>query len=316
MNHLKGEESSGRPLPRSMHAHNIRPRAAGAWHLRRRIRGGSASSLSARHTSVMARLWATTGDAVARLDDEGDGRRVALFLEGTKAQCLAADPEDRDTVYVGLREAGIRKTTDGGATWQECELPEPGVFSLAVGPVDGAVYAGTEPSRLFRSDDGGETWRELDDPARAAVAADVELSAAALDVARPLDRAEPARRGPAPRRDRARRPHALDRRRRDVARPSARGAARRPLARLAPARCAAARTRRAAAAPRGATTAATRGTRRTTGATATTRGRSPSIPAIPTAGTSPRAPARSRRTAVAIRRRASTVAAAATRGRR
>jgi photosystem II stability/assembly factor-like uncharacterized protein len=109
----------------------------------------------------MARLWATTGDAVARLDEEGDGRRVRLFLEGTKAQCLAADLKDPDTVYVGLRESGIRKTTDGGATWRECELPEPGVFSLAVGRVDGAVYAGTEPSRLFRSDDGGETWREL-----------------------------------------------------------------------------------------------------------------------------------------------------------
>jgi photosystem II stability/assembly factor-like uncharacterized protein len=109
----------------------------------------------------MARLWATTGDAVARLDDEGDGRRVTLFLEGTKAQCLAADPKDPESVHVGLRESGIRKTTDGGATWRECELPEPGVFSVAVGPVDGAVYAGTEPSRLFRSGDGGETWREL-----------------------------------------------------------------------------------------------------------------------------------------------------------
>src|SRR5438128_2276565 len=109
----------------------------------------------------MARLWATTGDAVARLDEEGDGRRVGLFLQGTKAQCLAADPKDPDIVYVGLRESGIRKTIDGGATWHECELPEPGVFSLAVGAVDGAVYAGTEPSRLFRSDDGGEAWREL-----------------------------------------------------------------------------------------------------------------------------------------------------------
>jgi photosystem II stability/assembly factor-like uncharacterized protein len=109
----------------------------------------------------MARLWATTGDAAARLDDDSDGRRVTLFLHRSKAQCLAADPADPDIVYVGLREAGIRKTTDGGATWHECELPEPGVFSLAVSAVDGTVYAGTEPSRLFRSDDGGETWREL-----------------------------------------------------------------------------------------------------------------------------------------------------------
>ena len=42
----------------------------------------------------MPRLWATTGDAAARLDDVGDGRRVTLFLHGSKAQCLAADPAD------------------------------------------------------------------------------------------------------------------------------------------------------------------------------------------------------------------------------
>jgi len=42
------------------------------------------------------------------------------------------------------------------------QLPEPGVFSLAVSAADGAVYAGTEPSRLFRSDDRGESWRELE----------------------------------------------------------------------------------------------------------------------------------------------------------
>lgn len=110
----------------------------------------------------MARLWATTGDAAARLDADGDGFRVEFFLQGTRAQCLAADPADPDTVYVGLREAGVRRSTDAGASWDDCRLPEPGVFSLAVGPVDGAVYAGTEPSRLFRSDDRGENWEELE----------------------------------------------------------------------------------------------------------------------------------------------------------
>ncbi len=76
--------------------------------------------------------------------------------------------------------------------------------------------------------------------ARASLPAELELPAQTVDVARPLDRAEPARRGAAPGRDRAGRPHALDRRRRDLARPPAGRAARRPLARLAPAR---ARTR-------------------------------------------------------------------------
>jgi photosystem II stability/assembly factor-like uncharacterized protein len=108
------------------------------------------------------RLYAATGNGIARLDEAGDGWAVELFLDGSGAQCLAVDPADPDTVYAGLREGGVRKTTDGGRSWIDCALPDPGVFSLAVSPADGAVYAGTEPSRLFRSDDRGESWRALD----------------------------------------------------------------------------------------------------------------------------------------------------------
>jgi len=108
------------------------------------------------------RLYAATGNGIARLDETGDGWAAELFLTGSGAQCLAVDPSDPDTVYAGLREGGVRKTIDGGRSWTDCELPDPGVFSLAVSRADGAVYAGTEPSRLFRSDDGGESWRALD----------------------------------------------------------------------------------------------------------------------------------------------------------
>jgi photosystem II stability/assembly factor-like uncharacterized protein len=87
---------------------------------------------------------------------------VERFLKGSGAQCLAVDPHDPDTVYAGLRERGVRRTQDGGRSWSDCALPEPGVFSLAVSAADAAVYAGTEPSRLFRSDDQGESWRELE----------------------------------------------------------------------------------------------------------------------------------------------------------
>jgi hypothetical protein len=109
----------------------------------------------------MPRLYAATGDAIARLDDGEGAWAVELSLQGSGAQCLAIDPADADTVYAGLRDHGLRKTTDGGRSWSDCALPEPGVFSVAVSAADGAVYAGTEPSRLFRSDDGGASWREL-----------------------------------------------------------------------------------------------------------------------------------------------------------
>ncbi|HEY4347980.1 MAG TPA: hypothetical protein VGM80_10360, partial [Gaiellaceae bacterium] len=110
----------------------------------------------------MARLYAATGDGIARLDEEGGAWTVALSLPASGAQCLAVDPADQETLYGGLREGGLRRSVDGGRTWIDCELPEPAVFSLAVSAGDGVLYAGTEPSRVFRSDDRGESWSELD----------------------------------------------------------------------------------------------------------------------------------------------------------
>jgi photosystem II stability/assembly factor-like uncharacterized protein len=109
----------------------------------------------------VARLFAATGDCLARLGEAGEAWKVEVSLSGSGAQCLAVDPADPDTIFVGLREDGLRRSVDGGRSWITCELPERAVFSLAVSAADGAVYAGTEPSRLFRSDDKGESWREL-----------------------------------------------------------------------------------------------------------------------------------------------------------
>ena len=89
----------------------------------------------------MARLYGATGNGVVRLDENGGAWRTERFLDRSGAQCLAVDPRDPDTVYAGLREDGVRRTRDGGRTWVECPLPEPGVFSLAVSAADGAVYA-------------------------------------------------------------------------------------------------------------------------------------------------------------------------------
>lgn len=108
------------------------------------------------------RLYAATGDGIARLDEAGETWTAELSLPGSGAQCLAVDPADSDTVYAGLREGGVRRSDDGGRSWEDCALPEAAVFSLAVSAADGAVYAGTEPSRLFRSGDRGESWCELE----------------------------------------------------------------------------------------------------------------------------------------------------------
>jgi photosystem II stability/assembly factor-like uncharacterized protein len=84
-----------------------------------------------------------------------------LNLQGSRAQCLAIDPRRPEFIYLGSRGNGIWKSTNGGRSWEDCNLPMPDIFSLAISPADGSLYAGTEPSRLFRSRDQGSSWEEL-----------------------------------------------------------------------------------------------------------------------------------------------------------
>src|SRR5262249_26961465 len=73
---------------------------------------------------AMGRLYAATGEGIARLDEVGDAWTVELSLPGSGAQCLAVDPDDPDSVYAGLRKGGVRRTVDGGRTSVDCRLPD------------------------------------------------------------------------------------------------------------------------------------------------------------------------------------------------
>jgi photosystem II stability/assembly factor-like uncharacterized protein len=107
----------------------------------------------------MTRLYAAGDSAVAVVEDG----RIELKLEGRGARCLAVDPEDLDTLYVGTTDEGLFRSEDGGEGWERISgIEHPRVTAVAVSPVDGAVYAGTEPSTLFVSRDGGSSWRELE----------------------------------------------------------------------------------------------------------------------------------------------------------
>jgi photosystem II stability/assembly factor-like uncharacterized protein len=107
----------------------------------------------------MTRLYAAGDSAVAVVEDG----KVRLTLEGRGTRCLAVDPEDPDTLYVGTTDEGLFKSESGGKRWERLSgIEHPRVTSVAVSPSDGTVYAGTEPSTLFVSRDGGASWRELE----------------------------------------------------------------------------------------------------------------------------------------------------------
>jgi photosystem II stability/assembly factor-like uncharacterized protein len=107
----------------------------------------------------MNRLYSAADRAVAVVENG----RMELTLEERGARCLAIDPRDSDTVYVGTSDEGLFKSSDGGGSWERLSgVAYPRITSVAVSPIDGALYAGTEPSSLFVSRDGGESWLELE----------------------------------------------------------------------------------------------------------------------------------------------------------
>lgn len=97
---------------------------------------------------------------------------------GRNVTSIAISYQDDNIVYVGLREGGIYKTTDGGTTWTHVTdqaannwgdvwpIGEPlrrdSILSLSISPVDErVVYAGTNIRGLYKTTDGGGSWTQI-----------------------------------------------------------------------------------------------------------------------------------------------------------
>jgi len=82
---------------------------------------------------------------------------------------------DPDTVYAGVEDAAIFKTTDGGKTWHELSslrkakgnLWQPGAGGMAVHTIildpknANRIFIAISAAGAFRTDDGGKTWRPI-----------------------------------------------------------------------------------------------------------------------------------------------------------
>jgi photosystem II stability/assembly factor-like uncharacterized protein len=84
--------------------------------------------------------------------------------------------DDPDTVYAGVEDAGLFKSTDGGASWAELNglrthksgpdwAPGAGgmcLHTIVLDPVNrGRMFAAISAAGTFRSDDLGQTWRPI-----------------------------------------------------------------------------------------------------------------------------------------------------------
>ena len=89
---------------------------------------------------------------------------------------LEPAPNDPDTVYAGVEDAALFRTTDGGRSWQE--LPglrnhgsgsqwQPGAGGMCLHTIlldlitPGRMFVAISAAGTFRSDDSGATWRAI-----------------------------------------------------------------------------------------------------------------------------------------------------------
>lgn len=85
-------------------------------------------------------------------------------------------PDDPDTVYAGVEDAALFRSTDGGQTWHELSglrrgtsghLWHPGaggicLHAILLDPVnEGRIFVAISSAGVFRTDDNGQTWRAM-----------------------------------------------------------------------------------------------------------------------------------------------------------
>ena len=89
---------------------------------------------------------------------------------------IEPSPTDADTVYAGVEDAGLFRSTDGGQNWQELAglrghgtgpRWQPGaggmcLHTIILDPKDGKrIYIAISAAGAFRTDDGGKTWKPI-----------------------------------------------------------------------------------------------------------------------------------------------------------
>jgi photosystem II stability/assembly factor-like uncharacterized protein len=99
------------------------------------------------------RILVATKDDVLVVDPSSGA--VGTAGVGIRPTCLAADPSRAGRLWCGTQD-GVRRSDDGGTTWEPAGLAGEHVTALAPSPVERApvgavVYAGTEPSAVWRT---------------------------------------------------------------------------------------------------------------------------------------------------------------------
>ena len=77
-------------------------------------------------------------------------------LVGRDLECIAASAARPERLFVGTVDSGLKRSHDGGESWQSVGAFTDRVTAVTVSPHDpDSVWVGTEPSAVYRSTDAG-----------------------------------------------------------------------------------------------------------------------------------------------------------------
>jgi hypothetical protein len=97
---------------------------------------------------------------------DGGASFANLFVGGNACTHLAADPSNAARYYCHIKNSGVYRSTDSGATWTIVNTPNGSTrtVALTVSP-NGTVFAAelASPEHVYRSTNQGGTWVPLDD---------------------------------------------------------------------------------------------------------------------------------------------------------
>ena len=102
-------------------------------------------------------------DATAHSTNSAGWQSYPIYAGEMTSIAIVVTPTVTQTVYVGTRDAGVFKTTNGGQSWQPARngLTFYPIRSLQIDPQHpNTLYAGTDFDGIWKSTDGGDTWAD------------------------------------------------------------------------------------------------------------------------------------------------------------
>lgn len=114
---------------------------------------------------------AVADGGVFRSDDGGQTWQQKTFVRQDKKQIqsisnvngevVAFDPQNKDTLYLGTRENGVWRTTNGGDSWTPTSLKSGDYPCLQFDPSNASILYTVSGPLVLKSLDAGQSWQTL-----------------------------------------------------------------------------------------------------------------------------------------------------------